>query len=78
MKIILCCAGGLSTTMLMDSMKTVIKNSQKLNIEDFQFDAIPVDSLQNEIENYDVVVLGPQIAHKQDSVRKRADPLTFR
>lgn len=28
MKIVLCCAGGFSTTMLMDSMKAVVKKVQ--------------------------------------------------
>ena len=27
MKIVLCCAGGFSTTMLMDSMKAIVKKS---------------------------------------------------
>ena len=47
MKIVLCCAGGFSTTMLMDSMKKTVKDSAKLNIDDFQFTAIPVDLLQS-------------------------------
>ena len=42
MKIVLCCAGGLSTTMLMDAMKAGVKASPKLNESDFQFIAIPV------------------------------------
>lgn len=29
MKIVLCCAGGFSTTMLMDSMKAVVKKKCK-------------------------------------------------
>lgn len=53
MKIVLCCAGGFSTTMLMDSMKKTVKDSAKLNIDDFQFTAIPVDLLQSEVEGMD-------------------------
>ena len=34
MKIVLCCAGGFSTTMLMDSMKNTVKNSAKLDEKD--------------------------------------------
>ncbi|ERL11727.1 PTS sugar transporter subunit IIB [Olegusella massiliensis] len=71
MKIVLCCAGGFSTTMLMDSMKAAVKKSPKLNEDDFQFDAIPVDLLDAEIEDVDAIVLGPQIAHKLDSVKKQ-------
>ena len=40
MKIVLCCAGGFSTTMLMDSMKKTVKDSAKLNEADFEFKAI--------------------------------------
>ena len=67
MKIVLCCAGGLSTTMLMDAMKAGVKASPKLNESDFQFIAIPVDILDSEVS--DAVVLGPQIAHKFESVK---------
>ena len=37
MRIVLCCAGGLSTTMLMNSMKDTVHNSAKLNDADFDF-----------------------------------------
>jgi len=40
MNIVLCCAGGFSTTMLMDRIKQTIHNSQKLNDDDFEFKAI--------------------------------------
>jgi len=70
MKIVLCCAGGLSTTMLMDAMKEAVKKSPKLNESDFDFVAIPVDILDTEVGDADAVILGPQIAHKLDSVKK--------
>ena len=63
MRIVLCCAGGLSTTMLMNAMKDTVKKSAKLNEADFDFIAIPVDILESEAENCDVLVLGPQVAH---------------
>ncbi|MEG0329721.1 MAG: PTS sugar transporter subunit IIB [Longicatena sp.] len=74
MKIVLCCAGGFSTTMLMDSMKKTVKDSAKLNIDDFKFVAIPVDTLQSEVEDCDVLVIGPQIAHKLDYIKPIIDP----
>jgi PTS system cellobiose-specific IIB component len=70
MKIVLCCAGGLSTTMLMDSIKDAIKRSPKLNEDDFELEAIAVDTLENAAPSADAVVLGPQIAHKRASVEK--------
>lgn len=74
MRILLCCAGGFSTNMLMQSMKKVVKESSKLNIEDFKFAAIPVDSLESEIDNWDIVLVGPQIAHKIDFIESIAKP----
>ena len=47
MKIVLCCAGGFSTNMLMQNMKKVIQASAKMNVEDFDFTAIPADSLED-------------------------------
>ena len=74
MKIVLCCAGGLSTTMLMDSMKAIVKKSAKLNEDDFSFVAIPVDILQSEVEDCDVLVIGPQIVHKLDFLKPIIEP----
>ncbi len=49
MKIVLCCAGGFSTTMLMDSMKKTVKDSAKLNEADFELKAIPVYLMNAEL-----------------------------
>ena len=68
MRILLCCAGGFSTNMLMQNMKKVVKESAKLNEEDFKFTAIPADSLEEEIDNWDVVLVGPQVSHKIDFI----------
>ncbi|MFV0393169.1 MAG: PTS sugar transporter subunit IIB [Coprobacillaceae bacterium] len=74
MKIVLCCAGGFSTTMLMDSMKKTVHNSEKLNDEDFTFKAIPVDLLETELEGLDVLLIGPQIAHRLDYIEPILKP----
>lgn len=74
MKIVLCCAGGFSTTMLMDSMKKTIKESKALHIEDFEIMAIPVDVLQQEVEDTDVLVIGPQIAHRLEYIKPIINP----
>ena len=68
MKILLCCAGGFSTNMLMQNMKKVVKESAKLNEADFDFTAIPADSLESEIDNWDIVLVGPQVSHKVDFI----------
>lgn len=74
MRILLCCAGGFSTNMLMQNMKKVINESAKLNEEDFSFTAIPADSLEDEIDNWDIVLVGPQISHKLDFIGAICEP----
>ncbi|TQQ85666.1 PTS sugar transporter subunit IIB [Peptacetobacter hominis] len=74
MRIVLCCAGGFSTTMLMENMKKTVKESAKLNESDFDFIAIPVEMLPQEVENCDVLVVGPQIAHKIDTITPILEP----
>lgn len=74
MKIVLCCAGGFSTTMLMESMKKTVRESQKLKEADFEFLAIPVDLLDQNVEGVDVLLIGPQIAHKMDAIRPIIEP----
>ncbi|EQF49549.1 PTS system, Lactose/Cellobiose specific IIB subunit [Clostridioides difficile CD178] len=60
--------------MLMKNMENVVKNSKKLNDDDFEFKAIPVDLLKNEVDNCDVLVIGPQIAHKLDYIKPILEP----
>lgn len=74
MKILLCCAGGFSTNMLMQNMKKVVKESAKLDENDFDFIAIPADSLESQVDGWDVVLVGPQIAHKADFIHSILDP----
>lgn len=74
MKILLCCAGGFSTNMLMQNMKKVVKSSAKLDEKDFDFIAIPADSLESEIDNWDVVLIGPQVSHKIDFIESLCNP----
>lgn len=74
MRILLCCAGGFSTNMLMQNMKKVVHESQKLNDDDFAFTAIPADNLESEIDNWDIVLVGPQITHKIDFIQSLTEP----
>lgn len=74
MKILLCCAGGFSTNMLMQNMKKVVKESSKLNEDEFDFTAIPADLLENEIDKWDIVMIGPQVSHKTDFIESICKP----
>lgn len=70
MKILLCCEGGLSTNLMMQEMKKVIKNSEKLNSDNFEFTAIPVNELELQIDKWDVVLIGPQVGHRLSEIEK--------
>ncbi|WP_293723770.1 PTS sugar transporter subunit IIB [uncultured Cetobacterium sp.] len=73
MKILLVCAGGFSTTMMMGAIKKIIAKSEKLNSEDFEpMEAIPVDRLPEKIGEFDIVLVGPQLGHKYDYVQEVA------
>ena len=69
MNVLLVCAGGFSTTMMMEEMKKTINNSAKLNIEDFSMEAIPVDRLKEKVDHYDVILVGPQLGHKYTQIQ---------
>nr|WP_307776033.1 PTS sugar transporter subunit IIB [uncultured Cetobacterium sp.] len=73
MKILLVCAGGFSTTMMMGAIKKVVEKSEKLDINDFTpMEAIPVDMLSQKISNFDIVLVGPQLGHKFEHIQEVA------
>jgi PTS system cellobiose-specific IIB component len=74
MKILLVCAGGLSTAMMMEEMKKVIRGSKKLDIQDFPMEAVSVDRMKEVVDKYDIVLVGPQLKHKTDYIQKVAEP----
>lgn len=68
MKVLLMCANGLSTGMLMTKMKQwAAKTGADLEIK-----AIPVDDCDRLYKNYDVLLLGPQMSYRLDDVKKMA------
>ena len=74
MDIVLCCAGGFSTTMLMERIKQTIHNSEKLNDGDFTLKAIAADLLDQEVDHMDALIMGPQVAHKLESIKPLIEP----
>lgn len=75
MKTLLVCAGGFSTTMMMEAMKKVVKESAKLEEQDYPMEAIGVDKLDRYINDYDVILVGPQLSHKYDFIKGEAEKL---
>lgn len=74
MDIVLCCAGGFSTTMLMDRIKQTIHESKALNDDDFTLKAIAADFLDQEVDHMDALIMGPQVAHKLESIKPLIEP----
>lgn len=65
-KILLACAGGFSTSMLVEKMKETVSNKGL----DIVIDACAEGSLGNYLPA-DIVMLGPQMGHAEDSVKKQ-------
>lgn len=64
-KIVLFCAGGLSTGVLVNNMK---KEAVSRGFE-CSIDAFPIDSLKKEGLDADVILLGPQVSYRIDEVK---------
>lgn len=66
MKILLVCAGGMSTSLIVEKMKREI---EKRKIEDIKVDANTIEELEQVIDDYDVVMVGPQIRYKEPYIK---------
>ena len=66
MKIMLLCAGGMSTGILMKKME---KWAQE-NGTDLEVKAYGVNGYQSHVSEYDLILLGPQISYKEKEVRE--------
>lgn len=66
-KILLCCAAGMSTSLLVSKMQVASKES---GIET-KIWAVSIEELQNNLkEGVNIVLLGPQIRYKLPEVKK--------
>jgi PTS system cellobiose-specific IIB component len=64
--ILLCCAAGMSTSLLVTKMK---KSTENMGIES-KIWAVAIEDLENHLNEADVVLLGPQIRYKLSTVKK--------
>lgn len=69
MKVILVCSGGMSTSILIDSLK---KEAEKLGKE-FSAKAIGVNEVNENLNDCDIVLVAPQIKYKFDSIKEFVD-----
>jgi len=66
MNILLVCAGGMSTSLLVEKMR---KEIEKRNMKDVKVDANAVEYLERIIDDYDVILVGPQIRYKEPYIK---------
>lgn len=62
MKILLVCSGGMSTSLIVEKMKAALLPEEK----DSVINAISMGNFEENVQDYDVVLLGPQIRYKKD------------
>ncbi|MDC4169889.1 PTS sugar transporter subunit IIB [Photobacterium damselae] len=70
-KILLCCAAGMSTSMLVKKMVEAATVSDL----DVQINAISIADIEEQLPHYDVVLLGPQVKYEQARIEELARPL---
>lgn len=65
-KILLLCAGGMSTSILMSKM---YKAAKEINLE-IEIDARPISAAELYVDSADIVLIGPQVRFQKDQVDK--------
>ena len=68
MKILLTCANGLSTSILMNKM---LKWGKEKNIE-LEVRAVPMSEYLNVYKNFDCILIGPQISYQYNEIKANA------
>lgn len=69
--IVLCCAAGMSTSMLVQRMKDA---AQKKSIE-VSIKAVPVAEFKENLSTADIILLGPQVKYELAKLQAQAEPL---
>lgn len=66
-KILLSCAGGFSTSLLVNKMKEEMKKENK----DYEIKAVAVDTVQDVLKNEtpNCILIGPQIRYMMDTLK---------
>ena len=66
MKILLACCAGMSTSLLVKSMREACQAAHK----DYQIWAVDQTAISSELGNFDVLLLGPQVSFIKDDVKR--------
>lgn len=70
MKILLVCSAGMSTSLVVEKMKKALRPEEATS----EIKAIAVEYFEEEVEKYDVVLLGPQMRFRQKDCEALAAP----
>ncbi|MDV4151375.1 PTS sugar transporter subunit IIB [Clostridium sp. AL.422] len=71
--ILLVCNLGASTGIMVAKMREICSNSRSLEGKDIKIDARPAGELEEYINLYDVILVGPQMRHKFRELKEIAD-----
>lgn len=72
MKIVLACALGISTSLVVKKMQEAAKEQGK----DYKIWAVDVDSIEDEEDTFDVVMIGPQVSWRLDEVKEIVEEIS--
>ncbi|KII76000.1 PTS sugar transporter subunit IIB [Vibrio renipiscarius] len=73
-KIMLCCSAGMSTSLLVKKMEA---SAQERGIE-ANIKAFGVNEFNEQVVNYEVVLLGPQVKYMQQDLQKIANQYSIK
>ncbi len=80
MNILLICANGASTGVLVEKMKDFTKSHEKLKTKEINIEATSFENLPKYLKshNVDVVLIGPQIRFKEEEVADICKPYSIK
>ena len=70
MNILLVCAAGASTGILVKKMRKFLEGTDRTN---WKIEAHPVSTLKKVEKEFDVVLLGPQIAYQLENIKEQTE-----
>lgn len=70
MKVLLICAGGMSSSILMRKMR---EYAAAQGMDDFEIEATGLGGYKKLWPNYDCILMGPQVGYRKDFVAKDVD-----
>lgn len=65
-KIMLCCNAGMSTSLLVKKMEAAARSRE----EDIEIAAYPISESHDHVSDYDILLLGPQIAYTKSDFER--------